>query len=86
MDALTRAFALELGPRRIRVNSVAPFITRTDMTAGIPQAHLDQARERTPLGRLADPEDIANVIAALVSPDMAWVTGRSLLTDGGFTD
>ena len=56
------------------------------MTAGIPQAHLDLARERTPLGRLADPEDIANVIAALVSPDMAWVTGRSLLTDGGFTD
>jgi 3-oxoacyl-[acyl-carrier protein] reductase len=86
VDALTRAFALELGPRRIRVNAVAPFITRTDMTAGIPQAHLDQARERTPLGRLADPEDIANVIAALVSPDMAWVTGRSLLTDGGFTD
>ncbi|SEA71982.1 SDR family NAD(P)-dependent oxidoreductase [Variovorax sp. YR216] len=86
VDALTRAFALELGPRRIRVNAVAPFITRTDMTDGIPETRLEHAREKTPLGRLAEPEDIANAIAALVSPDMAWVTGRSLLADGGFTD
>jgi 3-oxoacyl-[acyl-carrier protein] reductase len=65
---------------------VAPFITRTDMTAGIPQPELQAATAQTPLGRLAEPEDIANAIAALASPDMAWVTGRSLLTDGGATD
>jgi 3-oxoacyl-[acyl-carrier protein] reductase len=86
VDALTRAFAMELGARRIRVNAVAPFITRTDMTAGIPDDERRHLAAETPLGRLAEPEDVARVIVALASPDMAWVTGRSILTDGGFTD
>lgn len=86
VDALTRAFAMELGARGIRVNAVAPFITRTDMTAGIPDDERRHLAAQTPLGRLAEPEDVARAIVALASPDMAWVTGRSILTDGGFTD
>ncbi|MCW3480323.1 SDR family oxidoreductase [Neisseriaceae bacterium JH1-16] len=86
VDALTRGFAIELGPRQIRVNAVAPFITRTDMTAGIPDELRQQFAAQTPLGRLAEPQDIARAIVALASDDLAWVTGRTLLTDGGFTD
>lgn len=83
LETLTFGFAKELGARGIRVNAVAPAITRTDMTAGIPQAHLDQERALTPLGRLAEPEDIADVVSFLASSDARWVTGRTLLTDGG---
>ncbi len=86
VDTLTRAFAIELGPRNIRVNAVAPFITRTDMTAGIPDEVRAALAAQAPLRRLAEPEDIAGVIAALASDDMRWVTGRSILTDGGFTN
>ncbi len=83
LETLTLGFAKELGARGIRVNAVAPAITRTDMTAGIPQPHLDHERSLTPLGRLAEPDDIADVVAFLASHDSRWVTGRTLLTDGG---
>jgi 3-oxoacyl-[acyl-carrier protein] reductase len=83
LETLTFGFAKELGARGIRVNAVAPAITRTDMTAGIPQPHLDHERSLTPLGRLAEPEDIADVVSFLASKDARWVTGRTLLTDGG---
>lgn len=82
-ETLTLGFAKELGERGIRVNAVAPAITRTDMTAGIPQAHLDHERSLTALGRLAEPDDIADVVSFLASKDSRWVTGRTLLTDGG---
>lgn len=83
LETLTLGFATELGARNIRVNAVAPAITRTDMTAGIPQPHLEHERSLTPLGRLAEPDDIADVVAFLASHDARWVTGRTLLTDGG---
>jgi 3-oxoacyl-[acyl-carrier protein] reductase len=83
LETLTFGFASELGARGIRVNAVAPAITRTDMTAGIPQPHLDHERALTPLGRLAEPDDIADVVAFLASSDSRWITGRTLLTDGG---
>jgi 3-oxoacyl-[acyl-carrier protein] reductase len=83
IEVLTLGFAKELGARGIRVNAVAPAITRTDMTAGIPQAHLNHETALTPLARLAEPEDIADVVAFLASGDARWVTGRTLLTDGG---
>jgi 3-oxoacyl-[acyl-carrier protein] reductase len=83
VEVLTLGFAKELGARGIRVNAVAPAITRTDMTAGIPQPHLDHETSLTPLARLAEPEDIADVVAFLASADARWVTGRTLLTDGG---
>jgi 3-oxoacyl-[acyl-carrier protein] reductase len=83
LETLTLGFAKELGERGIRVNAVAPAITRTDMTAGIPQDHLNHERSLTPLGRLAEPEDIADVVSFLASNESRWVTGRTLLTDGG---
>jgi 3-oxoacyl-[acyl-carrier protein] reductase len=83
VEVLTLGFAKELGARGIRVNAVAPAITRTDMTADIPQPHLDHETSLTPLARLAEPEDIADVVAFLASAEARWVTGRTLLTDGG---
>ncbi|CAH0447138.1 3-oxoacyl-[acyl-carrier-protein] reductase FabG [Ralstonia syzygii subsp. syzygii] len=84
VSALTQAFALELGPRNITVNAVAPAMTRTDMTAPLPDELKARTRDATPLGRLAEPDDIADAVAFLASDDSRWITGRTLLTDGGF--
>ncbi|OCS46219.1 SDR family NAD(P)-dependent oxidoreductase [Ralstonia pickettii] len=84
VSALTHAFAVELGPRNITVNAVAPALTRTDMTAPIPDEVKAHMRESTPMGRLAEPDDIADAIAFLASDDARWITGRTLMTDGGF--
>ena len=84
VGALTHAFAIELGPRNITVNAVAPALTRTDMTAPIPDEVKARMRESTPLGRLGEPEDIADAIAFLASDEARWITGRTLMTDGGF--
>lgn len=83
VETLTRGFAIELGARGIRVNAVAPAITRTDMTADIPQDHLQEETRLTPLGRLAEPDDIADAVAFLCSDGARWITGRTILTDGG---
>jgi len=83
VEVLTRGFAMELGARGIRVNAVAPAITRSDMTAAIPLEHLEKETALTPLGRLAEPDDIADVVAFLASDDARWITGRTILTDGG---
>lgn len=83
VEVLTRGFAMELGSRGIRVNAVAPAITRTDMTAGIPADHLAHETALTPLGRLAEPDDVASAVAFLASDDARWITGRTILTDGG---
>ncbi|MGE5866798.1 MAG: SDR family NAD(P)-dependent oxidoreductase [Rhizobacter sp.] len=83
VDALTHAFARELGSRHIRVNAVAPHITTTDMTAGLPPDYLAEEARHTPLGRLAQPEDVADAVAFLASSDARWVNGRTLVADGG---
>jgi len=85
VSALTRALAIELGPRRITVDAVAPATTNTDMTAAAPAAKKAAVAEATPLRRLAEPEDIADVVAFLASDDARWITGRTLLADGGLT-
>ncbi|KMN76195.1 dehydrogenase [Chromobacterium sp. LK11] len=83
VSALTRVFAGELGPRGITVNAVAPSMTQTDMTAAMPAASRQQVIDATPLGRIGVPEDIAKVVEFLASEDAGWITGRTLLTDGG---
>lgn len=86
LDALTRNWALELAPRRILVNAVAPGYVPTDMTAahlGDPDIY-DRALARHPLGRLGTPEDIAAAVAFLCSADAGFVTGQSLNVSGGF--
>ena len=86
IDSLTKSWALELAPRGIRVNAVAPGYVETDMTA----AHLADpatrahALSRHPLGRLGTPDDVARAVVFLCSRDGAFVTGQSLNVSGGF--
>ena len=84
----TRALALELGPHGIRVNAIAPTVIVTDLNRALvrTQAQLYQAvLDRTPLGRLGEPEDIAGALVFLASPAARFVTGQTLFVDGGFT-
>ena len=86
VDAITRVFAKELGPRGIRVNAVNPGLTRTEgtATAGINDSDFEkQAVAATPLGRAGKPDDIADVVAFLASDDARWVTGALLQAGGG---
>jgi NAD(P)-dependent dehydrogenase (short-subunit alcohol dehydrogenase family) len=86
VDAFTRNWALELAPRRIRVNAVAPGYVETDMTAGYfaDEKILKNAIDRQPFGRLARPEEVAEVVLFLCSPQSAWITGDSINLSGGF--
>lgn len=81
--AMTESFAKELGPRCIRVNSVAPGLVETDMTREAVAERGAAVAAQTPLGRIGQPADIAGAIAMLVSPDSGWITGRTLRADGG---
>jgi 3-oxoacyl-[acyl-carrier protein] reductase len=83
--ALTHAFAKELGSQGITVNCVAPGLTMTDMAAMMPKERQDVVIATTPLGRLGQPDDIAEVVAFLASDEARWITGRTLLADGGIT-
>jgi NAD(P)-dependent dehydrogenase (short-subunit alcohol dehydrogenase family) len=84
---LTRSACALLGPDGIRVNSVCPGAVDTPLLA--PLLELPGAREnmitRTPLGRLAQPEDIASVVRFLLSDEAAYITGTSIVVDGGMT-
>lgn len=84
---LTRTLAVEWGSRGIRVNSVAAGLTRSRMTAGTFEQDdwLAPSLARTPLGRLGEPADIANAILFLASPAASWITGQTLIVDGGYT-
>jgi 3-oxoacyl-[acyl-carrier protein] reductase len=86
VSVLTSAFAKELGARGITVNAVAPSVTNTDMTATTPEARRQAVIAGTPSGRVGEPDDIADVVAFLASDASRWITGRTLLTDGGLTD
>ena len=83
VERITSALAAELGPQGIRLNSVAPGVTETDMSAGIPQEILDGMIAQTPLGRLGRPEDIAKAVVFLASDDASWITGQVLQSSGG---
>jgi NAD(P)-dependent dehydrogenase (short-subunit alcohol dehydrogenase family) len=86
-EALIRAAALELGERGIRCNSVRPGVVRTPLMAaqldrpGVSEAFVAQ----TPLGRIADGDEIAEVVCFLTSPAARWITGVSLPVDGGMS-
>jgi 3-oxoacyl-[acyl-carrier protein] reductase len=81
--SLTHAFSKELGPRGITVNAVAPGVIETDMTTDILRQRGSEILSMTPLGRIGQPEDIAGIVAFLASPEAAWITGRTILADGG---
>jgi 3-oxoacyl-[acyl-carrier protein] reductase len=86
LDALTRVLAIELGPRRIRVNSLSPGATDTEGARQLGFIESDFARQlvtRTPLGRLGQPADMGAVAVFLASDDSRWITGESLRVAGG---
>ncbi len=83
---VTRAAAVELGARNIRVNAIAPSAIPTEGTQRHRNAERDARRiERTPLGRLGTPEDVACAVCFLAGSDSRFVTGEVLLVDGGIT-
>ncbi|MBS9722173.1 3-oxoacyl-ACP reductase FabG [Tianweitania sp. BSSL-BM11] len=85
VQAMVHGFARELGPRGITINAVAPGVIETDMTTKIIAERGEQIRASTPLGRIGQPSDIAGIIAFLASDDARWITGRTILADGGLT-
>jgi NAD(P)-dependent dehydrogenase (short-subunit alcohol dehydrogenase family) len=88
---LTQALATELGPKRIRVNAVLPGYIRTPIWglwldhAANPDELLARIAARHPVRRLGAPEDVAGVVAFLASEDAAFITGASVVVDGGYT-
>jgi 3-oxoacyl-[acyl-carrier protein] reductase len=80
---LTKATARELGSRNITCNAVAPGFVLTDLTGDLPEDLLEEARERTPLGRFTSLEDVSAAVAFLASDEAAFITGQVLAVDGG---
>jgi len=87
VDAITGVLAKELGPRKIRVNSINPGIVETEGThsAGFIGSDFEKAYvAQAPLGRIGQPDDVADVAVFLASNDSRWLTGEKLVASGGF--
>ena len=82
---MSRSFALEYGASGIRVNTILPGVIGTDLVAGLEANTRQQKVDRTPIGRLGEPGDIAAAVLYLASPASAFVTGASLVADGGLS-
>ncbi len=80
---MTKVWARELGRKGINVNAVAPGFIATEMVGTIPEKVIEMLKEKTPLGKLGDPTDIANAYLFLVSDDANFITGTILSVDGG---
>ena len=83
VDAITIGFARELGPRKVRVNGVAPGPVETDMWEATGKAYEAHLIPRIPLGRIGRPEEIADAVAFLASDEARLITGQTLGVDGG---
>jgi 3-oxoacyl-[acyl-carrier protein] reductase len=77
--------ARELGPRGIRVNSVAPGYFESDMVGRLDEAAKARIARRTPLGRLASVDDVAGVVLFMISPAASFINGQTIVVDGGLT-
>lgn len=84
---LTRALAVELGPRNVRVNAIAPGLVKTDFARALweDKANLEKRLVNSPLKRIGDPEDIGGIAAFLASKAAAFITGQVIVADGGVT-
>ena len=85
LESLTRSWAVAFGPHGIRVNTIAPGSTRTDSVVATIGDRLEQLGSATPLGRTADPSEIAEAIVFLASPQASYITGATVMVDGGYT-
>lgn len=85
LDGMTRALARELGPKGFRVNSVLPGYMDTEMSKDLNQEQRNTIIRRTPLGRLATVDDVTPVVKFLLSDDSKFITGQSIIIDGGIT-
>ncbi len=85
LDGMARSLAKELGPSGIRINSVAPGYFESEMTANLTDEQRQRIRRRTPLGRLATIDDILNGVRFLLSAESSFITGQTLVVDGGLT-
>lgn len=86
LNGMTRSLAVELAPYNILVNAVAPGYVLTDLTRqNNSEAELETIRKTIPLQRLAEPQEIANTVAFLCSEQNTYLTGQTLVVDGGFT-
>lgn len=83
LEGFARSLARELGPRRIRVNAVAPGFFASDLSASLADEDRQRIVRRTPLGRLATAEDVAGTIEFLTGPQAAFITGQVVCVDGG---
>ena len=82
INGMTKSLARELGPDNIRVNAVAPGVTRTDMVAALPAEMVAQLAATIPLGRVGEPQEVANAFLFLASDLASYVTGTILSVDG----
>ena len=82
VNGMTKSLARELGKYNIRVNAVAPGVTATDMVANLPQEIVEKISKTIPLGRVGQPEEIANAFLFLASDMASYVTGTVLAVDG----
>ena len=84
INAMTRSLAIELAPRGIRVNAVAPGIIVTDMTTRIRTFTEEELKTQVPLKRFGEPREVARAVCFLASPDASYITGEVLHVTGGF--
>jgi 3-oxoacyl-[acyl-carrier protein] reductase len=85
LDGLTRSLARELGPKGVRVNSVAPGYFPSGMVGSLTEEQCQRIVRRTPLGRLAAAEDIVGAVRFLAGVESRFITGQTLAVDGGYT-
>ncbi len=86
LHQLTKYLAIEWAKDNIRVNAVSPWYTNTPLVKGLMenQDYYDEVIEKTPIGRIAEPEEVARVVAFLCMPASSYVTGQNIIVDGGF--
>jgi NAD(P)-dependent dehydrogenase (short-subunit alcohol dehydrogenase family) len=85
LESFTRSWAVAFGARGIRVNTIAPGSTRTESVIATLGDKLEQLGSTTPLGRTADPSEIAEAIVFVASPQASYITGATVMVDGGYT-